>query len=121
MGIKNEVCVSGVAASHTATAAAKLDKINEVGLAVLGLGSHVGYDTGGTQGDATLARFQVDVAPGSMMAFAPSEPIRCDVSSLIGGRIGRFDVLLVDQNGEVVPTLKGEEWSALLILEYTLP
>ena len=112
---------AGVAASHTATAAAKLDKINEVGIAVLGLGSHVGYDTGGTQGDATLARFQVDVAPGSMMAFAPSEPIRCDVSSLIGGRIGRFDVLLVDQNGDVVPTLKGEEWSALLILEYTLP
>lgn len=32
--------------------------------------------------NATLARFQVDVAPGSLMAFAPSEPIRCDVSSL---------------------------------------
>lgn len=112
---------AGVAARHTATAAAKLDKINEVGLAVLGLGSHVGYDTGGTQGDATLARFQVDVAPGSLMAFSPSEPIRCDVSSLIGGRIGRFDVLLVDQNGDLVPTLKGEEWSALLILEYTIP
>ena len=87
---------------------------------MLGLGSHVGYDTGGTQGDATLARFQVNVPPGSLMAFAPSEPIRCDVSSLIGGRIGRFDVLLVDQNGDVVPTLKGEEWSALLILEYTI-
>jgi hypothetical protein len=111
---------TGLAAKHTATAAAKLDKINEVGISVLGMGSHVGYDTGGTQGDATLARFQVSVPPGSLMAFAPSEPIRCDVSSLIAGRIGRFDVLLVDQNGDLVPTLKGEEWSALLILEYTI-
>ena len=47
----------------------------------------------------TLARFQVTGGPGSNMVFRPPNPIKVDVSHLIGGTIDQVKLMLVDQHG----------------------
>eukprot|EP01043_Picozoa_sp_COSAG02_P034435 COSAG02_NODE_2406_length_8930_cov_10.414676_2_plen_100_part_00 len=58
----------------------------EVGIAAPGL-AHSSYSADGNASGATLARFQVTGGPGSNMVFRPPNPIKVDVSHLIGGTI----------------------------------
>ena len=96
--------------------AATIDKVTEVGIAAPGL-AHSSYSADGNASGATLARFQVTGGPGSNMVFRPPNPIKVDVSHLIGGTIDQVKLMLVDQHGLQIDSLLGEKFSCVLIIE----
>ena len=71
----------------------------------------------GNASGATLARFQVTGGPGSNMVFRPPNPIKVDVSHLIGGTIDQVKLMLVDQHGLQIDSLLGEKFSCVLVIE----
>ena len=62
-------------------------------------------------------RFQVTGGPGSNMVFRPPNPIKVDVSHLIGASVQEIKLMLVDQHGTQIDSLLGEKFSAVLIIE----
>ena len=107
---------SGQGPTHTASNAAQVDKVTEVGIAAPGL-THGAYSTDGTASLSTLARFQVDGAPGSNLIFAPDQTLKSNVDHLIGTSVQTVSLALVDQHGAQLTTLLGEHWSVILVLE----
>jgi hypothetical protein len=107
---------SGQGPTHTASNAAQVDKVTEVGIAAPGL-THGAYSTDGTASLSTLARFQVDGAPGSNLIFAPDQTLKSNVDHLIGTSVQTVSLALVDQHGVQLTTLLGEHWSVILVLE----
>jgi len=103
-------------AKFTAEKAATIDKVTEVGIAAPGL-AHGSYSADGNSAGATLARFQVTGGPGSNMVFRPPNPIKVDVSHLIGASVQEIKLMLVDQHGAQIDSLLGEKFSAVLIIE----
>ena len=94
----------------------KLTRAWEVGIAAPGL-AHSSYSADGNASGATLARFQVTGGPGSNMVFRPPNPIKVDVSHLIGGTIDQVKLMLVDQHGLQIDSLLGEKFSCVLVIE----
>ena len=107
---------TGQGPTHTASDAAQVDKVTEVGIAAPGL-THGAYSTDGTATLSTLARFQVQGAPGSNLVFAPDQVLKSNVDHLIGTSVQTISLALVDQHGVQLSTLLGEHWSAILVLE----
>jgi hypothetical protein len=106
----------GQGPTHTASNAAAVDKVTEVGIAAPGL-THGAYSTDGTASLSTLARFQVQGAPGSNLVFAPDQVLKSNVDHLIGTSVQTVSLALVDQHGVQLSTLLGEHWSVILVLE----
>ncbi len=103
---------------------AKIDKVTEVGITVTPLVKG-GVTSLGRPAAGVLARFQLQGSPGSVMAFEPKSLIKQDCSRFISsGSAGVFNQLvfgLVDQHGDEITDLQGEEWSANIVVEYDLP
>ena len=51
------------------------------------------------------------------MVFRPPNPIKVDVSHLIGASVQEIKLMLVDQHGAQIDSLLGEKFSAVLIIE----
>jgi len=107
---------SGQGPTHTATNAAQVDKVTEVGIAAPGL-THGAYSTDGTSSQSTLARFQVQGAPGTNLVFSPDQVLKANVDHLIGTSVRQVSLALVDQHGQQLTTLLGEHWSTILVIE----
>ena len=107
---------TGQGPTHTATNAAQVDKVTEVGIAAPGL-THGAYSTDGSSSQSTLARFQVQGAPGSNLIFAPDQVLKANVDHLIGTSVQTVSLALVDQHGQQLTTLLGEHWSTILVIE----
>lgn len=67
--------------------------------------------------DTVLSTIQVTGGPGSNMVFRPPNPIKVDVSHLIGGTIDQVKLMLVDQHGLQIDSLLGEKFSCVLVVE----
>jgi hypothetical protein len=96
--------------------AATIDKVTEVGISAPGL-AHGSYSADGSSAGATLARFQVTGGPGSNMVFRPPNPIKVDISHLIGGTVEQIKLMLVDQHGKQISSLLGEKFSCVLVID----
>jgi hypothetical protein len=64
-----------------------------------------------------IARIPIDVAVGSLINYAPRNPVRCDASELIGNSRQSFIFRLVDQLERDTST-NNEEWALTVILRY---
>ncbi len=51
------------------------------------------------------------------MVCRPPNPIKVDVSHLIGGTIDQVKLMLVDQHGLQIDSLLGEKFSCVLVIE----
>ncbi len=99
---------------------AKIDKVTEVGITVTPLVDG-GTTSSGKPAAGVLARFQLKGKPGSVMAFEPGTLIKTDCSRYIGSDFSNLTFGLVDQNGEVIESLQGEDWSTIIVVEYDMP
>ena len=96
--------------------AATIDKVTVVGISAPGL-AHGSYSADGSSAGATLARFQVTGGPGSNMVFRPPNPIKVDISHLIGGTVEQIKLMLVDQHGKQISSLLGKKFSCVLVID----
>ncbi len=64
-----------------------------------------------------IARVPIDVPVGSLINYAPRNPVRCDATELIGNAKQRFIFRLVDQLERDVSTAS-EEWALTVIIRY---
>lgn len=64
----------------------------------------------------TVARVNIDVAPGTQIVSAPNNPARSEMARWIGQPKTQIRFWLTDQKDTLVET--GEIWSARLVLEY---
>ena len=55
--------------------------------------------------------------PGSNMVFRPPNPIKVDISHLIGGTVEQIKLMLVDQHGKQISSLLGEKFSCVLVID----
>ena len=51
------------------------------------------------------------------MVFRPPNPIKVDISHLIGGTVEQIKLMLVDQHGKQISSLLGEKFSCVLVID----
>jgi hypothetical protein len=95
---------------------ATIDKVTEIGIGVTPLvkGS---VDSSGRIGAGVLARFQIEGDPGSVMVAKFENPIKINISQFIGQDVDKLTINLVDQDGVEIPSIMGEHWSLVLVVE----
>ncbi len=107
---------SGVGPTHVASAAANIDKVTEVAVALPGV-THGAYNTAGDSATSIIARFPVTGAPGDLIVFAPDVPLYSDVSHLLGVALSTLEVQLCDQHGSELESLQDEDFSIVLCVQ----
>ena len=74
-------------------------------------------DSSGRIGAGVLARFQIEGDPGSVMVAKFENPIKINISQFIGQDVDKVTINLVDQDGVEIPSILGEHWSLVLVVE----
>jgi hypothetical protein len=67
--------------------------------------------------DSTIGVVQITAAPGSQISAAPVNPLRFDMTSLVGTPLSRVSFWLTDDQLRPVETL-GEVWSVTVVIRY---
>ena len=110
----------GATDMHVATAstAAHIDSLTEVGLAVEPIVQGPRDTSGKVSG--TLARFVIPggAQPGDVLAFESANPTRVSVQAFVGQDINRLTFRLVDQHNDSITDLAGEHYSAVVLFSY---
>lgn len=107
---------TGVGPSHVATAAAQIDKVTELAVALPGV-THGAYNTAGDATTAVIARWPVTGAPGDLITFAPDVPLYSNVDHLLGTAVSTLEVQLCDQHGAELESLQDEHFSIVLCVQ----
>ena len=102
----------------TASTAAHIDSVTEIGLAVEPIVQGPRDTSGKTSG--TLARFTIPKGsqPGDILGFESKNPTRVSVQAFVGQDINRLTFRLVDQHNESITDLAGEHFSSVVVLAY---
>ena len=75
------------------------------------------YDSSGNYNGSQIAQiFPVSISPGSLLVHIPYNPIKCQ-TSIAGQTISSCQFWVTNQSG-VLRDMRGEEFSALVVLEY---
>ena len=102
----------------TASTAAHIDSVTEIGLAVEPIVQGPRDTSGKTSG--TLARFTIPKGsqPGDILGFESKNPTRVSIQAFVGQDINRLTFRLVNQHNESISDLAGEHFSAVVVLAY---
>jgi hypothetical protein len=75
------------------------------------------YDSDGDFNGSQIAQmFPINISPGSQLVHIPNNPLKCS-ANIAGQTISSCTFSVTNQNG-VLQDMRGEEFSALVVLEY---
>ena len=109
--------VVGDVSTYVASQPAHIDRVNSLAIAAPGLGQ--GVCVNGSQGEAILCRFPINVGRNEVIQYQPSNYVKSSYP-LQGSSFNTLHLALLDQDGNDVDTQQ-ESWSCTLVIEYDMP
>jgi hypothetical protein len=109
--------VVGDVSTYVASQPAHIDRVNSLAIAAPGLGQ--GVCVNGSQGEAILCRFPINVGRNEVIQYQPSNYVKSSYP-LQGASFNTLHLALLDQDGNDVDTQQ-ESWSCTLVIEYDMP